>query len=183
MFVRTHVCMYVCMYVFMYVRMYEEREITWPGEGPNPMQLRVAQGAALSSYTARRGADRIGGRCRACSHRHAQLPVGRDPREGGGPRASAPTEAVGGAPCGARSACSGAETGVGTPCEIAHRCHRWRSLWGTIRVRGVPKYMEGRHATPPVGAVGGAPLGRDPCEGCAEMSVGTPCESYLWAVG
>ena len=41
--------MHVFMYVFMYVRMYEEREITWPGEGPNPMQLRVAQGAALSS--------------------------------------------------------------------------------------------------------------------------------------
>ena len=55
MYVRMYVCMHVCMYVFMYVRMYEEREITWPGEGPNPMQLRVAQGAALSSYCAPRG--------------------------------------------------------------------------------------------------------------------------------
>ena len=62
MYVRTYVCMHVCIYVFMYVRMYDEREITWPGEEPDPMQLRVAQGAALYSYTARRGADQIGPR-------------------------------------------------------------------------------------------------------------------------
>ena len=24
------------------------------------------------------------------------------------------------------------------------------------------------------------PMGRDPCEGCAEMGVGTPCETSLW---
>ena len=147
MYVRMYVCMHVCMYVVMYVRMYEERGITWPGEEPNPMQLCVAQGGALYSYTARHRADRIVGRCGVSAHRHAQLPVGRDLREGGGPRASA------------LSTCSGAETGVGTPCEIAHRCHRWRSLWGTIRVRVVPKYAEGRHATPPVRPVCGAPYG------------------------
>ena len=44
------------------------------------MQLRVAQNAALSSCTARRGAVRIGGCCGARAQRRAELPVGRDPR-------------------------------------------------------------------------------------------------------
>ena len=62
MYVRTYVCMHVCIYVFMYVHMYDEREITWPGQEPNPMQLRVAQGAALY-YCAPRGRPDRGGRC------------------------------------------------------------------------------------------------------------------------
>ena len=54
---------------------------------------------------------------------------------------------------------AGNETGAGAPCEFTHWCHRWSSLRGTIRVRGVPKYAEGHHATPPVGAIGGAHSG------------------------
>ena len=44
------------------------------------MQVRVAQGVALFSYTARRGAVRIGGCCGASAQRRAELLVGRDPR-------------------------------------------------------------------------------------------------------
>eukprot|EP00959_Pyramimonas_sp_CCMP1952_P270384 5652041-Pyramimonas_sp.AAC.1 len=88
----------------MRLRMYQERGVIWPGEGPNTMQPRVAQSAAPSSCTARRGADRIGGRCGARVYGLAELRVGRDPCEASGPRASALSDAVGGVPCGARSA-------------------------------------------------------------------------------
>ena len=112
-----HACIYECMYacmhrcvllcMFMYAHVYACMYALHicrnnkPDEGPNPMQLVVAQGAALSSYTARRGAVRIRGCCGASAQRRV---VRRDLREAGGPRASAPTEAVGGAPRGARSA-------------------------------------------------------------------------------
>ena len=73
-----------------------------------------------------------------------------------------------------------------------------------------PKRAWGRHATLTIGAIDGDPcgvrsasgvcrnvwrdairplllepsvelaMGRDPCEGCAEMGVGTPCEPSLW---
>eukprot|EP00959_Pyramimonas_sp_CCMP1952_P174925 3655473-Pyramimonas_sp.AAC.1 len=61
------------MPVLMHLCMYEKQEITWPGEGPTPMQLRVAHRAALSSDTARREVDRIEGRFGASACRHAQL--------------------------------------------------------------------------------------------------------------
>eukprot|EP00959_Pyramimonas_sp_CCMP1952_P163272 3413163-Pyramimonas_sp.AAC.1 len=68
------------------------------------MQLCIAQGAALSSLAARRGVDSIEGRCGASARRHAELPVGHDPHEGGGRRAS------------------------------ASRGRKWSSLWSAIRV-------------------------------------------------
>ena len=172
-----YVCMHVCMYVFMYVCMYEETEMTWPGEEPNPMQLHVAQGAAPYSYTARRGADWIGGRCGAGAHRYAELLVGRHRVKGVAPARARPFRpwvefVVERSP---REAC--AEIGVGTACEVDHRCHRWSSLRGRIRVRAVPKYAEGRHATPSFGLRRwSSPWGLL----SAQMGGETPWEPSLW---
>ena len=75
MLARTYACMYSSMRACMHV--YREH-FAW--RRAHPMQLRVAQNAALSSFTARRGAVRIGGCCGARAQRRAELPVGRDPR-------------------------------------------------------------------------------------------------------
>ena len=43
------------------------------------------------------------------------------------------------------------------PCESYHRGRTWNSLWGTICVKGVPIWAEGRHANFVSDTVGGAP--------------------------
>ena len=55
---------------------------------------------------------------------------------------------------------------AGTPCERTHWGHRWSSLWGRKRERGVPKRARGRHANATTGAIGGATCGATKCDGC-----------------
>ena len=84
---------------------------------------------------------------------------------------------------GARSARGVRRNRRGDAMRSCHWCHRWNSLRCTIRVRGVPKYAEGRHATLLLRPSVELPMERDPGEGCAEMGGGTSCDLLSGAVG
>ena len=72
-----------------------------------------------------------------------------------------------------------AEICGGTPCDPSCWSRRWSSLWGAIRVRGVPKWAWGRLAKLLSGAVGGAPFGPQSISGVCRYGWNC-CELCLW---